>query len=209
MGNSTAMVNFPKLTFLDHEVGVTKQLAPYHCEGCETSFKNLSGYFVHIKYFRTYNHCPDHDKLKKLGLHKVKHTANGNTYDVWDVIPLRQSKTAPDEVLVQLQDRAEPKNINQLGGKTFEQMAADTDNWTLLSVEQIKYRQAINKLKTAHLDSTRPPKTPNANEGTSWYPIPKDWREKLFAPVTPTTPKPSWWPLDSLANDYKQTKDGE
>lgn len=208
MVSTLAMNNTTQLIFLDHVPLHSKDIAPYHCTGCEQSFKRLAGYLIHTKYQRSYAQCPTPDTLVQLGLQSVNYEANGNHYDVWAVTPQRQSTTAPDEILVKLNNIAEPPNINKLGQGSFEKMALDTDNFYLFTLEEVKQRQHFNRLATASRDAKKVLRLKQLNENF-WYPIPKDWRQRLQAPVTENTPKPFWWPADSSANNYKTIKNGE
>lgn len=100
------------LNLLDFEQGVSKEIAPYQCNACEAVFKRLSGYAIHNRYYANKGRCPTAKDLTQLNLRSIKHQANGNQYEVWEVIPATQPTGIKDELLVELEERAFPKFTN-------------------------------------------------------------------------------------------------
>jgi hypothetical protein len=99
----------PQVKILDHIPLQTKEIAPYKCVSCESIFKRLSGLVIHNRYFRDKGACPSDKTLRDLNLEQVTHTANGNTYLAWHLIPPIAPTGNKDELLVQLESIAFPK----------------------------------------------------------------------------------------------------
>jgi len=102
----------PQIRHLGHVPLVSKEIAPYQCVSCESIFKRLSGLVIHNRYFRDKGSCPSDKTLRDLNLEQVTHTANGETYTAWHLIPPVAPTGIKDELLVQLDALAFP-NFNQ------------------------------------------------------------------------------------------------
>ena len=99
------------LDLLDFEQGVSKEIAPYKCNACEAVFKRLSGYLIHNRYYANKGKCPKDTDLVLLNLRQVKHQANGNQYQCWEVIPATKPTGIKDELLLEMENTAFP-NFN-------------------------------------------------------------------------------------------------
>jgi hypothetical protein len=109
----------PKLTtsnttleLLDFEQGVSLEIAPYQCKTCEAVFKRLSGFSIHYRYYTDTGKCPKDIDHERLNLRQVKHQANGNQYEVWELIPPTKPTGIKDELLEEMENRAFPKIVS-------------------------------------------------------------------------------------------------
>jgi hypothetical protein len=100
--------SIPRYELLDFIQGESKDIAPYQCVSCESTFKRLSSFNIHNGYYRKNHRCPSDTDLQKLNLRKIKHVANGNLYDCWDLIPSVQSTGFKDELLLEKEKAAFP-----------------------------------------------------------------------------------------------------
>jgi hypothetical protein len=101
------------LDLLDFELGVSKQIAPYKCNACEAVFKRLSGYAIHNRYYANTSKCPKDIDLVRLNMRQTKHQANGNQYEVWELIPPTKPTGIKDELLLEMESIAFP-NFNAI-----------------------------------------------------------------------------------------------
>jgi hypothetical protein len=99
------------LDLLDFELGVSKQIAPYKCNACEAVFKRLSGYAIHNRYYANTSKCPKDIDFVRLNMRQIKHHANGNQYEVWELIPSTKPTGIKDELLLEMESIAFP-NFN-------------------------------------------------------------------------------------------------
>jgi hypothetical protein len=96
----------PAINLLDHIQGVSKEIAPYQCASCEHIFKRINTLAIHNKFRVDLGRCPTTAELINRNLIRIKHTANGNQYDCWDLTPSVKPTGAKDEVLQDLEKRA-------------------------------------------------------------------------------------------------------
>ena len=101
------------LDLLDFELGVSKEIAPYKCNACEAVFKRLSGYAIHNRYYANTSKCPKDIDLVRLNMRQIKHHANGNQYQCWELIPATKPTGIKDELLLEMESIAFPNfNVN-------------------------------------------------------------------------------------------------
>jgi len=137
------MLKLPKLLIVDQDKTNT-EIAPYQCAHCELNFKRLNGYIQHTKFLKLKGRCQTADDLKKAGLQEITHKANGNTYQVWEVMPGVQTD-GKSENLKEAEDKADyKKRVNTSisesirNNRTFDQMAIDSDNYNLYFENEIE-----------------------------------------------------------------------
>lgn len=100
------------LDLLDFEQSVSTEIAPYKCNACEAVFKRLAGYAIHNRHYTNKGRCPTSKDLTRLNLRQVQHHANGNQYQVWEVIPATQPTGIKDELLSEMEELAFPTFTN-------------------------------------------------------------------------------------------------
>jgi hypothetical protein len=183
---------------LDFKQGQTKQIAPYQCKACEIVFTRLSGWVQHAKYHHFLNKCQDHAALKRYGLQEVQHTANGITYQAWEVRPDAQIDVV-SEVLKELEQQADykqriaiDKSEASRNGRTYDQMAIDTANYQFtITKEEIQSKQReLTRLRLEYEKSrTDKPK-----------------KEKFIRSISKTLPVKKYTPQYSHPEEISPTK---